>query len=68
MQNTNPPAGGQIKNLLNDFKRVNEKTKNYLSEVDRRIAELDIKYAQGLVKNNINILQAAKSILLSKNK
>lgn len=59
-------ANNQAQNLLNEFKAVNEKAKNYLSQVNRKIAELDIKYAQSLVKHDINILKAAKSILLNK--
>lgn len=66
MPNANSPAGGQIKNLLNEFKAVNKRTRDYLSEVNKKIAELDIKYAQNLIKHNINILKAAKSVLLNK--
>lgn len=63
-----PNTNNQIQNLLNEFKAVNEKARNYLSEVDKKIAELDIKYAQNLVKYDISILKAAKSVLLNKNK
>lgn len=61
-------ANNQAQNLLNEFKLVNKTAGDYLSQVNKKIAELDIKYAQGLVKNDINILQAAKSILLNKKK
>lgn len=59
-------TNNQVQNLLDEFKAVNKKARDYLSEVNKKIAEIDIKYAQGLVKNDINILQAAKSILLNK--
>jgi len=54
--------------LLNDFKATNFEAKNYLSELGKKIAELDLKYAQQLVKNDINVLKAAKSVLLNKKK
>lgn len=62
------PNNNQIKILLNEFKVVNKKTRDYLSEVNKKIAELDLKYAKSLVKHDINILKAARSILLSKKK
>lgn len=61
-----PNTNNQAQNLLNEFKQANKKFKDYLSGVDRTIAELDIKYAQSLVKHDINILKAAKSVLLNK--
>lgn len=66
MPNTNNNI--QIKTLLSEFKQTNKKFKNYLNQVDRKIAELDIKYAQSLVKHDINILKAAKSVLQNKRK
>ena len=59
-------ANNQAQNLLTEFKAVNKKAADYLSQVNKKIAELDIKYAQSLVKYDINILKAAKSILLNK--
>lgn len=58
----------QAQVLLDEFKAVNEKAKNNLSDMDRKIAELDLKYARNLVKNDISMMQAAKSILLNKKK
>ncbi|MBU0722294.1 hypothetical protein KKA93_02450 [Patescibacteria group bacterium] len=63
-----PNTNNQIQDLLNEFKAINEKARNYLSEVDKKIAQLDMKYAQSLVRYDINILKAAKSILLAKKK
>lgn len=62
------PKNNQVQNLLNEFKAVNKKTSDYLSEVNKKIAELDVKYAQSLIKHNINILKAAKSVLQKKRK
>lgn len=56
----------QAKNLLNDFKAVNKKASDYLSQTNKKIAELDLKYAKGLVKNDINIMKTAKNILSAK--
>ncbi|MBI2459572.1 MAG: hypothetical protein HYV53_03415 [Parcubacteria group bacterium] len=61
-----PKTNNQVKNLLAEFKTANEKAKNYLSDLGKKIAELDLKYAQGLVKNDIAILRAAKTVLLNK--
>lgn len=61
-----PKTNNQAQALLDEFKSVNEKAKNYLSELDKKIAEQDLKYAQHLVKNDISVMQAAKSILLKK--
>lgn len=63
-----PKINNQAKNLLNEFKAVNKKAKDYLSQVNKKITELDIKYAQNLVKHDINILRAAKGILQNKKK
>lgn len=63
-----PNINNQAQGLLTEFKTVNKKIGNYLSQVNKKIAELDLKYAQELVKNDINILKAAKSILLAKKK
>ncbi|MDO8667906.1 MAG: hypothetical protein Q7K35_02280 [bacterium] len=63
-----PNTNNQVQDLLAEFKAINEKAKAYLSDLDRRIAEQDLKYAQNLVKNDISIMQAAKAVLLSKNK
>jgi len=56
----------QVQNLLADFKAANQKAKTYLSELDKKIAELDLKYARDLVQNDINVLKAAKNVLLKK--
>lgn len=61
-----PKASKQAKNLLNEFKAVNKKAGNYLNRVNKKIAELDIKYTQNLVKYDINILKTAKKLLSSK--
>ncbi len=57
----------QAQDLLEEFKAINRKAKDYLDEVNRRIAEIDLKYAQSLVQNDINIMNAAKSLLENKN-
>jgi len=61
-------TNNQAQNLLAELKSANEKAKKYLDGVDKKIAELDIKYAQQLVKHDINILKAAKTIIQSKKK
>ena len=59
-------ANNQAQDLLDEFKAINRKAKDYLDEVGRKIAELDIKYARQLVNNDINVMKAAKSVLLKK--
>ena len=61
-------ANNQVQDLLDEFKAINEKAKNYLSELDKKIVQFDLKYAQQLVKHDINMLKAAKNILKSKKK
>jgi len=63
-----PNTNNQVQDLLDEFKAINEKAKNYLSDLDRRIVEQDLKYAQHLVQNDISMMQAAKSALLSQKK
>lgn len=63
-----PKKNNQAQDLLREFKAVNKKAKDYLSGLDKKIAELDLKYAQYLVKNDISLMRAAKSVLLSKKK
>ena len=57
----------QAQDLLEEFKEINRKAKDYLDEVGRRITELDIAYAQHLVNNDISMMKAAKSVLERKN-
>ena len=61
-----PKTNNQAQNLLNDFKAANQKASDYLSQVNKKIAEFDLAYAKGLVKSDINIMKAAKSLLLKK--
>lgn len=61
-----PKTNNQAQDLLDEFKAVNDKAKDYLSDLGKKIAELDLKYAQRLVKNDISVMQAAKSVLLKK--
>ncbi|NCQ16178.1 hypothetical protein GW814_00810 [Candidatus Falkowbacteria bacterium] len=63
-----PDTNNQAQSLLNEFKEINLKAKNYLSELDKKIIQFDLKYAQQLVKHDINMLKAAKNILKSKRK
>lgn len=58
----------QAQDLLKELKAVNAKAKDYLNGVGKKMAELDLKYAQSLVQNDIDIMKAAKSILQNKNK
>ena len=58
----------QIRDLLDEFKTINKKAKNYLDELNLKIIELDLKYAQQMVQNDINVLKTAKSVLQSKGK
>lgn len=53
----------QVQDLLNEFKAINDKARNYLDELGKKIAELDMKYAQQLVQNDVNVMKAAKSVL-----
>lgn len=57
-------TNNQAQALLDEFKAINDKAKDYLSGLDKEIAALDLKYAQHLVKNDISVMQAAKSVLL----
>lgn len=59
-------ANNQVQDLLDEFKAINDKASNYLSELDKKIAQFDLKYARQLVQHDINILQAAKKVLLNK--
>lgn len=63
-----PKTNNQVQALLDEFKAINAKAKDYLSDLDRKIAEQDLKYAQHLVKNDISVMQAAKSVWLSQKK
>ena len=58
----------QAQALLDEFKAINEKASDYLNGLDKEIAAMNLKYAQHLVKNDINMMQAAKSALLGKKK
>ncbi len=61
-----PNANKQAQDLLDEFKAINQKAKNFLEDVDKKIAELDIQYAQQLVRHDINMLKAAKNIIKAK--
>lgn len=61
-----PKTNNQAQDLLNEFKAVNKKAEDYLSGLGKKIAGLDLQYAQHLVRNDINILKSAKSVLLKK--
>lgn len=63
-----PTTNNQVQNLLDEFKAINEKAGDYLAGLSKEIADLDLKYAQHLVKNDINIMKAAESVLLSQKK
>jgi len=58
----------QAQDLLKEFRAINDKAKTFLDGVGQKIAELDLKYAQSLVRNDINVMKAAKSILQNKKK
>jgi|GEM_PF-1898306 len=58
----------QAQALLDEFKAVNEKARRNLDELDKKIAALDLRYAKSLVQHDINMMQAAKSVLLGKKK
>jgi hypothetical protein len=58
MPNTKSPQ-----NLLKDLKKINDDAREYLAGVDKKIAELDAKYAEMLVKDDISLLKAAKKIV-----
>ncbi|MDD4900631.1 MAG: hypothetical protein PHS62_00760 [Patescibacteria group bacterium] len=53
----------QAQALLDEFKAANAKAKAFLSDLDKKIAAADLKYAQHLVQNDINIMKAAKTVL-----
>jgi hypothetical protein len=59
-------TNNQAQDLLKEFKAVNDQARNYLDGLAKKIAELDMKYAQHLVQNDINVMKAAKTILESK--
>jgi hypothetical protein len=61
-----PKKNNQAQDLLDEFKGINAKAKDYLSGLHQKIAELDLKYARLLVNNDINILKAAKRVLEDK--
>lgn len=63
-----PKTNNQAQVLLDEFKAVNQKAEDYLKGLGEEIAALDLKYAQHLVKNDISMMQAAKSVLLSQKK
>lgn len=63
-----PKKTNKVQDLLDEFKKVNGEAKDYLDGVGKKIAELDMKYAQSLVRNDINILKAAKKVLEGKKK
>lgn len=47
---------------VNDFKRINEKARTYLDSLDKRIAELDLKYADSKRKFNKDIIAACNKL------
>ena len=51
---------------MDEFKAINAEAKENLTELNRKIAEFDLQYARQLVKNDIGMMQAAKSVLESK--
>ncbi|KKS33972.1 MAG: hypothetical protein UU95_C0019G0006 [Parcubacteria group bacterium GW2011_GWC2_42_12] len=60
-----PNTNNQAQALLDEFKAVNDKAGDYLDGLSKEIVAMDLKYAQQLVKNDISVMQAAKSVLLS---
>lgn len=63
-----PKTNNQAQTLLDEFKAINEKAGDYLDGLSKEIAALNLKHAQHLVKNDINMMQAAKSVLSSRKK
>ena len=54
----------QISQLVNDLKKINDEARQYLCEVDQKIAALDIKYAKTLVQFDTKALKLARKIKL----
>jgi len=61
-------TNNQAQSLLNEFTDINNRAKDYLDELDKKIIQFDLKYAQQLVKHDVNMLKAAKNIITNKKK
>jgi len=61
-------TNNQAQSLLNEFTDINNRAKDYLDELDKKIVQFDLKYAQQLVKHDVNMLKAAKNIITNKKK
>lgn len=55
-----------LKNTLVEAKKTNEETRDFINNVDKKIAELDIRFAKTIIKDDINTLRTAKKILHEK--
>lgn len=55
-----------IKKIIGDLKQSNERIGKFLYEINKRIAELDLKYAQMALEDEIGNLKIAKDILEKK--
>jgi hypothetical protein len=57
-----------LKKELAEMKQASAEVRAYLETVDKKIAELDLRYAKLLVRDEITALKTAKAILLGRNK
>lgn len=55
-----------IKKIIGDLKQSNERIGKFLYEINKRIAELDLRYAQMDLEDEIGNLKMAKDILEKK--
>lgn len=58
----------EIKKDINGMKKANEEARKYLENINKKIAELDLRYAKMLVKDDISQLKTAKKILQKRKK
>lgn len=55
-----------IKKIIGDLKQSNARISKFLYEINKRIAELDLRYAQMALEDEIGNLKIAKDILEKK--
>ena len=55
-----------LKNILAESKKTNKETREFISNIDKKIAELDVRFAKTIVKDDINTLRTAKKIMYNR--
>ena len=63
---TNDTKKINLQKILEEIEKAGIETDNFLADIDKRMAKTDLEYAKLLIKENIDTLKIAKSILKQK--